>query len=131
MKLKQFRAVNARGNQTIPYISFIRKTGIATMNGAAVEAIGAKEGDLIGFFQDEERPSDWYIGRVNMSGDGFKLRHSKNNISLTFNCKALCATLLGSIDKTLGKGRFLVATEATDGVFAIITAAAKGGTGKY
>lgn len=95
MKLRQFTKTYERTQR--PMLRFARKSGLVTINKAAVEKIGLNaENHFVQFFQDEDSPKDWYISLG--SETGFKVRQDKKDCNAAFmNNSALVKELVTTL----------------------------------
>lgn len=108
MKLKTFNATNVVMVRSFtPGIGVNSKSGLFTINRAACDEIGLKEGDFIQFLQDEEEPENWFIEKV--KDTGFQLRGKGDEKSaLSFNNTTMVRKIFDSVAYVKEAGRLLL-----------------------
>lgn len=126
MKLTYFTPENSGFSRSggKPLIGF-SNSGLISLTGPLVEALELKVTDKIVFVQDEDRPKDWYIVKVQ---DGFPLRILKESKALAAQCSVISKKIVMQFAGTGKKSiRFQVATspEVIEGVshWAILSSA--------
>ena len=105
-----------------PAIGVTLRTGVFTLNRAAINKLDLKSGDMVQFHQDEDSPEDWYIEKV--KGNGFVLREAGKS-SLCFNSKPLALSIFESVAYEKPTGRMPIGEEYIHGkshLWAVITA---------
>ena len=122
MKLKLFDSLKCgHARVSLPMIS-ISLAGVVTVNKGLSRELNLHKGDRIAFYQNENRPIDWYL--VKDEPTGFFLRDYKNGI-LAFSSSELCREVRKSLDVSCHL-RIAVSTEPTDDrYYALITAGFK------
>jgi hypothetical protein len=109
----------------------INRNGMLSINTAATEAIGLKEGDTVDFVR-EKKSQEWYLAK--RSAGIFTFRKYKNSSSLCFNNSSLVNELFNSknlpnsIAKNIEDRKSLsipLAKQSIDGgYYALLTSAA-------
>lgn len=110
MALKHFNSatlpsISSRG--TAPIISLNMKAGLFGINKAACELLGLKNGDYIGFAQDDEDEVKWYVYKSDKTG--FQVRE-KNNVTsgVLFNNSRMGKLIAASVAFEGKGGKMLV-----------------------
>ncbi|MCA6489109.1 MAG: hypothetical protein IM551_03680 [Chitinophagaceae bacterium] len=128
MKLKTFNAETFTNvsRSTKPFISANAKSGLLSLNRAAVKELSVKAGDQVHFHQDEDSPENWYIEKV--KSGGFELRTYGKRDALAFNSSMLARTIFESVDCYEKYGRLIIGEPVKEGkqtFFTLITASLK------
>ena len=87
------REVNARSSR--PAVT-IDKTGNFRFSRPAYESMELKAGDHIMIVQDELRPADWYVRKIDHQEGSYELRHYKD-IGVGFGASATAARIKQSL----------------------------------
>ena len=106
-----------------PAIGVTLKTGVFTLNRAAINKLDLKHGDMVQFHQDEDNPEDWYIEKV--KANGFVLREAGKSCNLVFNSKPLALSIFESVAYEKSGGRMPIGEEFIHGkshLWAVVTA---------
>jgi len=114
MRLIEFKHTRKRYD-VLPAISFWKR-GIIRFNQPAVNLLGLQAGDKVAFYQDADRPADWYVKKWQ---DGAVLRHYRGNKGLICNFSEVAKQILEMVKKDHAQIR--LATLSTDGMYAILT----------
>ena len=105
-----------------PALGVTSRTGVFTLNRAAINKLDLKPGDMVQFHQDEDNPEDWYIEKV--KSNGFVLREAGKN-NLCFNSKPLALSIFESVAYEKPTGRMPIGEEYIHGkshLWAVVTA---------
>lgn len=99
-------------------------TGCITISKRACEIIGLQGNDKVEFFQDEKKPTDWFITKTS-SGSGFTVRKLTSGPGVAFNNTTSCRRIMdsnGVQEKTIAYriGADPIQEEGMD-LFALIT----------
>lgn len=123
MKLKKFNREQCKIRMTGKPQIRVSTTGTFAFNLLAGTKLELKEGQKLNFYQDEDRPKDWYFEKTTEQ-DGLVIRKYKEG----FMCAGseIARKLLKACITDNSKSKaFLVSTEPENGMYAIITSAAK------
>ncbi len=127
MKLKLVNVEKSR--ETGKFIS-VNKSGVFSFSKDLTDTIGLEEGQKIDFYQDEEKPKDWYFtiveeGQNIIRGNG---KDAKYKMMMT-NCSDMAKKIKTSLNfdntKTLRVPVGLAFNENGNDYYPIITAAVK------
>lgn len=114
MKLIEYKT-QKWGIRSEPSISFSKK-GVITINKLAAELLSLASGEKVAFYQDSERPMDWYIKK---NHEGVPVRAYSAGNGLLCNCALVCKEVLASVKKD--RAVIKLAKEPVDGLYAILT----------
>ena len=127
MKLKtSVRSVAGIRISDKPAININKKSGMFRFNNCINELMDNKPGDKVKFYQDEDKPEDWYIGKVPVTDElGLVIRNGSSTTSSLIVASTVAArTLFRSISFMGNSLVCQVAFKPTEGMWAIITKSA-------
>jgi hypothetical protein len=128
MKKKIFNLISTpQLRQTGFWISLNPKGGSITFSVELGEKLKL-DTTRLNFVQDEERPMDWYL-EPTKDPQAFTIKTKKNNPKLGVNYalqnSSLVRAILDSCKLEKAAHKFMVAEEATEDLYAVITKSAK------
>lgn len=103
MKLKQVFGDAGLKTKAAPTVSICYLNGAIRFNKATVEILGLKKGDNLVFFQDEDKPADWYFKKSKCEGS-VQLRTQGN--LLYIYCASIARPILKSREIVQESARF-------------------------
>ena len=126
MKLKKYDASNCiaqRGRSNKSYLRINCKSGLISFSRAFctnAQLLDESKDYRIVFYNDLEKPENWYIA-LNLSDDtAFLLKMYKNSVFAIQNT-VLAKTIKESLKTDLNSFKMMISTEKENGYFPIIT----------
>lgn len=103
MKLKQVFGEGSPKTKAAPTVSICYLNGAIRLNKATVELLGLKKGDNLVFFQDEDKPADWYFKKSTCEGS---VQLKAQGSLLYLYCASIARVLLRSRKISQDSARF-------------------------
>jgi hypothetical protein len=122
MKLKKFNRKDCSGRMPGQPQIRINHAGMIMLNKRFVEKANLKPGDKVNIYQDEDKPTDWYLKSTD-EDQGVQMRDYKGG--LVFNASVIARRIMESVNITEKSVVFKMGTEPENGYYAIITRAPK------
>ena len=115
MKLKQVTGNSQAKAKAAPTISVCYYNGRISFNAPTVQLLGLKVSTCLAFYQDEEKPDEWYFTISKVLGSG-QLKEMTNKKTLAFQNSGIARAMLRSMGLD-DSANFFISEEKVEGKY--------------